>query len=75
MDTTGGTAGLRWARRYMPDGNPLLPDEAYYSVWFYLPNSMTSSWWNFMQWKSSYVRSDGSGWSDPVASVNSHRSA
>ncbi len=69
IDTTAGTAGLRWARRYMPDGNPWLPDVAYYSVWFYLPDSMTSTWWNFMQWKRAFV-SDTSSGSDPVASVN-----
>ncbi len=66
IDTTSGKAGIRWARRYMPDGSKLLPDEAYYSVWFYMPGPFRSSWWNFMQWK----RADGKGGSDPVASVN-----
>ena len=69
IDTRIGTAGSRWARRYIDDDTPLLPDEAYYSVWFYLPGPFSSQWWNFMQWKRSYVR-PGSSSSDPVASVN-----
>lgn len=69
IDTRIGTAGIRWARRYIDDDTPLLPDEAYYSVWFYLPGPFSSQWWNFMQWKRSYQRPGGAS-SDPVASVN-----
>lgn len=69
IDTRIGTAGIRWARRYIDGDTPLLPDEAYYSVWLYLPGPFSSQWWNFMQWKRSYQR-PGGGSSDPVASVN-----
>lgn len=69
IDTRIGTAGIRWARRYITRDAPLLPDEAYYSAWFYLPGPFKSQWWNFMQWKRSYQRPNG-GSSDPVASVN-----
>mgnify|MGYP001555420751 CR=1 FL=1 len=32
-----------------------LPEAAYYSAWYYIPDNIdTEVWWNIMQWKSTY---------------------
>ncbi|MEM7112742.1 MAG: heparin lyase I family protein [Chloroflexota bacterium] len=47
------------------DGTPL-PDEGYYSAWYYLPQEVTTDvWWNVFQFKS---RSETA--SDPMLSFN-----
>jgi hypothetical protein len=68
IDTTNGEAGIRWPRRSIGE-DQALPDEAYYSVWFFLTDTFTSEWWNFMQWKRAYKIDDTES-SDPVASIN-----
>lgn len=64
-------SGVRWPRRVLADGVTRLPNEAWYSTWLYLPQTITgfadnSSFFNLMQWKTA----DGLGGSDPVWSVN-----
>jgi hypothetical protein len=36
-----------------------LPDEAYYSAWYFIPEFVSVDWWNIFQWKAGY--DDGSG--------------
>jgi hypothetical protein len=31
-----------------------LPDEAYYSAWYFIPSFVENSWWNIFQWKQGY---------------------
>jgi hypothetical protein len=36
-----------------------LPTAAYYSAWYYVPDHVTVTWWNILQWKTGY--DDGTG--------------
>jgi hypothetical protein len=45
--------------RAQPDDPNNLPDEAYYSAYYYLPQTIVTEWWNLMQWKRSALLSDG----------------
>ncbi len=55
----------------LPDSDPNnLPPEAFYSVYYYFPQAVDSTWWNVYQWKQAYVRSDGSQTRHPVYTVN-----
>ena len=65
INTANGSAGIRWPLRTVP-GTNLLPN-AYYSCWYYLPESFDMSWLNVMQWKTVYT--DGTS-SNPSTSVN-----
>lgn len=73
IDTRNGSAAVRLPlRRVTIDGRErLLPDEAYYSVWYRIPSGIeTIVWWNVMDWKTAHIRPDGTGWSDPTYSLN-----
>lgn len=64
-------SAVRWPRRVLGDGVTKLPNEAWYSTWLYLPQTISgfadnSGFFNLMQWKTA----DGLGGSDPVWSVN-----
>jgi Polysaccharide lyase/Dockerin type I domain len=65
INTSNGAAGIRWPLRTAP-GTNLLPN-AYYSCWYYLPESFDLSWLNAMQWKTVYT--DGTS-SNPSTSIN-----
>lgn len=53
---SNASQGCRTFRRYLAidDGEAVvLPDEAYYSAWYYLPTDVeTDVWWNIFQFKS-----------------------
>jgi cysteine-rich repeat protein len=71
IDTSNGKSGVRLILRGLNDETELLPDEAYHSAWYYIPAGIdVINWWSIMDWKSAYVRPDGSGSSDPVYSLN-----
>jgi len=75
-DADGGptSPGVRMAVEEVlpvPDQDPEnLPTEAYYSVYYYFPQVVDSTWWNIYQWKQAYLRSDGSQSRHPVYTVN-----
>ena len=51
IDTSSGTSQAA----YLFFWNNQLPDAAYYSAWYYIPENIdTDVWWNIMQWKSTY---------------------
>ncbi|MEX2316548.1 MAG: heparin lyase I family protein, partial [Pirellulales bacterium] len=66
IDTTLGTAGIRWPRRNVPDSNTF-HTAAYYSTWLRLDAPIDADWFNVMQWK--HVTADGTS-SDPVYTIN-----
>ena len=47
-----------------------LPDEAYYSSYYYFPEVVETNWWNIMQWKQAFVRGNGSQTRNPVYFVS-----
>lgn len=64
------SSGTRLAKDEVP-GSSLLPDAAYYSVWYYFPQNVSApQWWNVFQWKKGYCDSSGDCPSDPVFTVN-----
>lgn len=63
--TVDGSGGARMARRGLPD-NPSLPDDAYYSAWYYFPYTFdVHQFNNVFQWKRAFDNT-----SQPVYSVN-----
>jgi len=63
IDVSDGKSGVRMAVREIDEA--LLPDEAYYSSWYYFPQLVECTYyWNIMQWKRATVPY-GTG-SDPV---------
>lgn len=46
-----------------------LPDAAYYSCWYYLPEPVETAWLNLMQWKQARITSKTKQTRDPVAFV------
>jgi hypothetical protein len=47
-----------------------LPTEAFYSVYYYFPHVVDSTWWNIYQWKQADLRADGSQPRNPVYTIN-----
>lgn len=43
----------RWVAKEDPKN---LPDEAYYSAYYYIPQTVVTDWWNLMQWKRSAIQ-------------------
>ncbi len=65
-DANGTTQAARIFRWNDPDGNAL-PASAYYSVWYYFPQTYTpDQWWDVMQFKSK----SSSGQTDPMWVLN-----
>ncbi|NTU80898.1 MAG: hypothetical protein HGA45_16210 [Chloroflexales bacterium] len=68
--TSSPSPGVRmgWeGRGWVTTQNALnLPNEAYYSTYYYFPQVVKAEWWNLMQWKQAYVRLDGSQSRNPV---------
>jgi hypothetical protein len=61
--------GVRMTKTTISTSNTL-PDEGYYSVWYYFPQAVQpDEWWNIFQWKRVWVR-DKKTWSDPVYTIN-----
>lgn len=68
--TVDGDGGARMARRSLWN-DPNLPDDAYYSVWYYFPYAFqVYDYQNAFQWKRAFYLEDGTGTSEPVYSVN-----
>ena len=68
---------MRWTDRPWDDGGEYYPAEAYYSVWFYFPETYNPNkydpwdpgdggWWNVFQFKSD----DSNGESQPIWTLN-----
>ena len=71
-DTTRAVRLMRWLDegwdQAAPDDPSFLPDDAYYSAWFYFPEFFEPiDWWNIFQFKST-AEPDGSN--DPVFTLN-----
>jgi hypothetical protein len=64
IDTSNTKTGVRMV--YKSEDDPWdgdsrnLPDEAYYSVWYYIPERVTIPWLNALQWKQQRKGSNGS---------------
>ena len=76
--TNGNKLGTRVFRRYLDDSPGengqemplLLPDEAYYSAWYYFPKLYKpADWWNIFQFKSKGTSAQGLS-SEPMFSFN-----
>src|SRR6266545_1116426 len=62
--------GVRMAKVSTPQNAASLPDEAYYSVWYYFPQTVRpAEWWNIFQWKRRWER-NGEVSSDPVYTID-----
>jgi hypothetical protein len=62
--------GVRMTKVMTNSNSITLPDEAYYSVWYYFPQIVyPAEWWNIFQWKRERIRDDALS-SDPVYTIN-----